>query len=255
MHVINYSIYFILFLVSVITTSVSSFRIRDTYINQSSLDKNQENELLYLPNKDAIKYVTFGYNNFLADILWFTTINYFGKHYVKDKDYRWLYYICDLITSIDSKAKHVYQFGSTMLAWEQKSPEHAVDLLTKAISVFPEDWNFYYLRGFLTMYFLQDKKSAAEDFLTASKLPGVHPIVITLASRQLENDKDSQTAIAFLQQMLRDNTDPTMRSALENRLQVLRHKFIIERKSEWEEKFTINEPMIPSFLSIDGYQE
>lgn len=193
---------------------------------QIAIDPDQE--ALFLPHADVVTALSFGYRNALANLLWFNTINYFGRHHANDKNYRWLKHMCQLVTTLDPQAKHVYEFGSTMLAWEADAPRDGHELLGAAIQVFPEDWRLYYLRGFTSMYFLKDEEGAKADFLAASRLPGAHPVVIRLAAKKVGSLDDPQTAIDFIHSMLKIQTDPAARHTLEARL----HELLFQRDQQ-----------------------
>lgn len=181
-------------------------------------DSTQMKEVLYLPSGIGLELMSFGYGNVLADLLWFNTINYFGKHYQDDQNYRWLHHMCDLVTTLDPRAFHVYEFGSTMLGWEMGAPDDAIKLLDKALLIFPDSWRIYYLRGFIYMFFKKDAARAQADFVKASKLPGVHYIVARLAAKSFTSQDDPETAISFLSEMIETTIEPSARQALEHRL-------------------------------------
>lgn len=194
-------------------------------LNQESRNSLDTEEQLYLPNGKGLRLISLGYHNFLADILWFNTINYFGKHYASDHDYRWLTHMCDLVTNLDPRAMHVYEFGALMLAWEANDPIQANLILTKAINtpelgIHPKLWKMYYLRGFNYTFFFNDSEKAAADFAAGSKLPNADVIMKRLASKKLLTlGKDPDRAVAFLREALDTTTDPMARKALERRLQ------------------------------------
>ena len=130
-----------------------------------------EQEPLYLPAIEKVKLVTLGFDNLASDLLWFNTINYFGKQIQAHKDFRWLSHMCSLVTDLDPKAVHVFEFCSTMLSWVAKQPKESEQLLSKAIDKKPEYWRYLSLRGFTRWYSLEDKTSALADLSQASKLP------------------------------------------------------------------------------------
>lgn len=187
-------------------------------------DASQEDEVLYLPNIKAIKFASFGYKNFLADIIWFKTINYFGKHYRADRNYRWLFTLCDLITTLNPDAEHVYEFGAMMLAWEQNVPDKAIELLDKALSTKRESWTLFYYRGIFKLYFKKDNEGALNDFIEASKLPGVHTTVIGLASKKLAELNDENEGVKFLESILNTTTDESLKSVLLDKIKKLEKK-------------------------------
>lgn len=180
-----------------------------------------EEEAMYLPNAKAVQALSFGYKNILADILWFKTISYFGLHFKTDKNYTWLYHMCDLVTELDPKAEHVYRFGATMLAWEAGGIRESNLLLSKAVSTFPTNWFFPYLRGFNHLYFLKEPEAAKIDFIEAAKRPGVHPIIASLAAKKTAELDDPKIAIMTIKALLQSSSDPSVREALEKRLNEL----------------------------------
>lgn len=192
-------------------------------IHKERESRDAENEVLYLPSGKGLHVLSFGYKNFLSDVLWFKTISYFGKHFKGDKDYTWLAHMCELVTDLNPRAEHVFDFCGTMLAWEAEKPEKSIEILTKAIHADPKRWRPYYLRGFTAMYFLNDDTLAQQDFLTASKIPDAPLFLARLAAKKISLS-DPRSALAFLGETIKRAKDPLERSAL-----IARYKEI-ERK-------------------------
>lgn len=208
-----------------LTATVGSYeRLSDAHDKLKAV----ETEALLLPNGTALDFMSFGYRNVLSHVLWFNTINYFGKHYKLDRNYTWLYHMCDLVTTLNPQATHVYEFGSMMLAWEASLPEKSIALLDKAIRNDNRRWLYYYYRGFIKMFFLNDNRAAQDDFVLASKLPGAHPVVMRLAARSLATTDTPETAKSFLEDLLRTTEDGVAHAALEARLQELQYEIDLE---------------------------
>ena len=184
---------------------------------------------LYLPEVKYVKLVTLGYNNLASDILWFNTLNYFGKELTASRDYRWLGQMCELVTELDPKALHVYEFCSTLLSWVAKDPALSTKLLNSAIAAKPEAWRMYYLRGFNRWYFDEDFEAAREDFILASKLPQAPEFLASLASRLLIKTKSSDSAVKFLKEM----EDRTNNEAVRKAIQEKRKEALISQHLEF----------------------
>jgi hypothetical protein len=187
---------------------------------------------LYLPEARYIKLVTLGFDTFASRILWFSTVNYFGKRYIAGQDYRWLYSMCKLVTRLDENATHVFEFCGTLLSWMAKEPVRSNEILTHAIEAHPRSWRFRYLRGFNYWYFLSRPDLAKEDFKIASKLPNAPKTLASLAGRLMVSEGDPQTAINFLEDLIQNTEDPNARKALgEKRKQAIisRDKRILEK--------------------------
>lgn len=175
-------------------------------------------EVLYLPNGEGLEVISFGYQNVLADILWFNTVNYFGKHFRQDKNYQWFSHMCDLVTTLNPEAHHVFHFCGTMLSWEANLPNQAIEILTKAIQMHPNKWEYHYLRGFSYMFFLKDNIKAKEDLVRAAQLPDADPLIKRLAAKQIALLDDPDTAIDFLTNLLKQAESESEIKVLQERL-------------------------------------
>ncbi len=193
-----------------------------------SVEQEHQLDVIFLPNGKALEALSLGYKNALADLLWFKTISYFGKHYRSDQDYRWFGHMCDLVSTLDPKREHVYEFCSTLLAWEAQAPQKAITLLNRATAEFPEHWRFFYLRAFTYMYFLQDDHKAKEDLVHASKLPNVQPIVRRLAAKKIATLQDPKSAVEFLSELITQSKDPYQAKALKKRLKEARYELDLQ---------------------------
>lgn len=184
-----------------------------------SRDKaSEEPPPLYLPEARYVKLVTFGFDNFAADVLWFNTINYFGKQYLENKDYRWFAHMCELVTTLDPQAIQQYEFCGTLLSWVVKDPKASNKLLSRAIQHHPAHWRFYYQRGFNYWYFLNNQEKAKQEFLRASQIPNAPDFLVSLASRLMVETESPGVAIAFLKDMLEHAKDKLVREALQDKL-------------------------------------
>lgn len=188
----------------------------------SPANKEQIREVLYLPNGKGLQFVSFGFQNALSQILWFNTINYFGKHYAHDRNYHWLGHMCNLVTDLNPQALHTYRFCSLMLAWEANFPENAIELLNKAIKYHPNNWELLYLRGATRLIFLNDNTNAKSDLIQAARLPNAHPLVVRLAAKKISTIDHPSTALQFLEEIIAETKDPKTLKALKRRANEIR---------------------------------
>lgn len=189
-------------------------RLRDSLLQQSKIERDP----LYLPKSRYVRLVSLGYNTIVADVLWFDTLNYFGKQYSSGRDYRWLSSMCELVTTLNPEPLHTYEFCGTLLAWIAKKPIFSNQILDKAIAHHPDYWRFRYLRGFNYYYFLGNKERAVEDFVAGSKLDGAPLILSSLASRLMVEEDSPDVAVMFLASMYKRASDRNVRAALEDKL-------------------------------------
>lgn len=221
---------------------------------------------LYLPKREAVKLITLGYEQFFSNILWFTTLNYFGSKIELNQKLPWFSHMCELVTDLDSKATHVFEFCSTLMSWITREPRRSTELLNKAIENDPEYWRYYYLRGFNYWYFLEELDNAANDFKTAATLENAPLFLSSLASRLLVS-KDEDSAIKFLMISIQNTKEEHAKKALQDKLQLAYvsrdirylnkeiHKF---NEKHFRNPFSISELVSEGFIRIvpnDPYGE
>lgn len=175
-------------------------------------------ELVYMPDARLLRPLLLGFDNVFADVLWFRTINYFGKHYVTDRSYPWLARMCDLVTDLDPRAEHVYRFAGVILPWEANEVDEGIRLLEKGIRAVPDSWMLHYHLGILRYFFKDEYGAAAEHLRRAAELPGAVPNVAHMAAVLHAQQHGPQTTLAFLREMHRQTESPQLREVIERSL-------------------------------------
>jgi len=207
---------------------LSIFSTRDIIVSdatQPNKGDQQIEEVLYLPSGKGLNFLSFGYKNSLSNLLWFNTVNYFGKHYRGDRSYEWLGHMCGLVTDLNPQAHHVYEFCSLMLAWEAGAHEEGIALLGKGIERNPDYWRNYYLRGMLKMLFSDQSESIILDFSTAARLPDAPYFLASIAGKKMAELQNTETASEFLINIIENSDSDIVREALIKRLEEIHDKF------------------------------
>ena len=201
---------------------------------------------LYLPRIEAVNLFTLGYQKPVADIFWFLTLNYFGEQYQKKASMPWFSNMCDIVSSLDPKARHVYEFCGTLLSWIAKDPESSNKILNKGIHADPTYWKLPYLRGFNEWYFLEDYNKAKKSFKLASSLPDAPLIITSLAAKISSSHGTPQESIDFLTSSLKNTNDAIAKKALEEKLKEAYVTRDIELLKNIISKYTKEKGIAPS---------
>jgi hypothetical protein len=173
---------------------------------------------VYLPQAQYLRPMSLGWQNVLADVLWFDTISYFGEHFRSDRTYPWLERMCDLITDLDPRAEHVYRFAGFILPWEADHTDAGIRLLEKGIRQFPHSWELHYYAGFDYYFFEDDYPRAIDHLRAAMQSPGVHQSVATLLAVLTAQGYGPDTAVAFLSDLERTVDSADMREIVRQNL-------------------------------------
>lgn len=181
--------------------------------------------LLYLPTGNFIKSAVLGFDEIAADILYIKALGYFGGHYLSDKEYKWLYHILDVTTTLSPRFKDPYEFGAVILALEIGEVENSNKLLEKAFGYNPQYWRFPFYLAFNHFFYRSDYAAAASYMALASKLPGSPAYIPSLSSRLYAQAKKPEYAISFLTEIYNESDDKIIKEKLGIRIREL----VIER--------------------------
>lgn len=190
-----------------------------TRLDRAATAAARSDEPVYLPRAEYLRPMSLGWQNALADVLWFRTISYFGEHYRNDRTYPWLAAMCDLVTDLDPRAEHVYRFCGTVLPWEADQADAGIRMLDKGMRQLPDSWTLPYYLGFLEYFFKDDREQALAHLRRAAALPGAHPEVAHLAALLATEQYGPQTTLAFLSELERNADSADLRSMIRDSMQ------------------------------------
>lgn len=179
-------------------------------------------QLHFLPSSSHLKTMSLGFTDFSADYLWIKAIGYFGGHALTDREFPWLYYILDQVTSLDPDFRYPYLFGGIVLAVEQEASAESMALLSKGMVRYPGDWRFPFYIGFSQFYHRQDPELAARYMRYAATLPGRPAYVPRLAASLLAETGRLETALRFLETLAEGTRDETERATIAEKIAQLR---------------------------------
>lgn len=198
-------------------------------------------EAVYISSPVALRRLTIGFNTLAADLYWIRAIQYYGgtkrrlaglpavveppPMLADDNDYRHLYELLDLTTSLDPRFDIAYRFGAVFLAEAYPSgpgrADLAVKLLQKGIRERADKWQYMQDVGFVYYWYLGDYATAADWFGRASEVPGAPAWMKALAATTEAQGGDRRTSRAMWLSIL--NSDVTwLRAQAEHRLLQLR---------------------------------
>jgi hypothetical protein len=193
---------------------VAMVAVTGTRLDEAAKAAIPSEEPVYLPRAEYLRPMSLGWQNVLADVIWFRTISYFGEHYRGDRIYPWLAQMCELVTDLDPRAEHVYRFAGAILPWEADQVDAGMALLEKGVQQFPQSWTLQYYLGFEYYFFKNDYPRALEHLRRALQLPGVHPSVGRLAAVLAAEQYGPNTTLAFLAELERDVDSADLREVV-----------------------------------------
>lgn len=197
-------------------------------------------ETLYLTSGPALRRMTIGYQALAADLYWIRAIQYYGglkrrlerrsvaidpNAPVVPDEYRLLYPLLDLTTTLDPKFNIAYRFGAIFLAEPYPGgagrPDLAIALLEKGLQERPDKWEYMQDIGYVHYWWRQDYQEAARWFDRAGNVPGAPWFLRSLAATTL-NEGGNRESSRTMWRAIRDSAEiEWLRKDAERRLQQL----------------------------------
>lgn len=173
-----------------------------------------------------------GFRNFLADVVWLEAVQISGERRLTRAACDRLYHLVDSVIDFDPRFKVPYLLGGISLSDSQEHAGQAISLMDRGRRVFPDDWEFPFYTGYVRYFSLADPAGGGREFEAAARLPGSPPYLPLLAARMLAEGGRPETALLLLEEMIKDETNPGRRWAIERRIRevtVERDLLLLER--------------------------
>jgi hypothetical protein len=132
----------------------------------------ESNAELCLPSPGALKLISLGFDQLVADCLWLQFIQYIGgkENSLKVRpDVAAL--MLDDITALDPHFSQAYFFIATVVGGDLHEPAVADKLIQRGIAANPDNWYIPFMAGVNKYLFSHDEVGAAKYYKVASKFP------------------------------------------------------------------------------------
>lgn len=197
---------------------------------------------LYLRSGPALRGLTGAFSTLAADVYWIRAIQYYGgtKRRLAARrepepppllaaipdDYRELYPMLDVTTTLDPRFNIAYRFGAVFLAEAYPNgpgrPDLAIKLLEKGLRDRPDKWEYMQDAGFVYYWYLHDYKGASDWFNRAAATPGAPWWLKSLAATTLAKGGDRQSSRLMWEAIRQSAEVDWLRKDAERRLAQLR---------------------------------
>jgi hypothetical protein len=186
-----------------------------------------QEEVLYLWSGEKLRRLAPGFEDFLADVYWLRTVQYFGgqRLFSREKRFDLLQPLIDITVALDPRLDIAYRYGAIFLSepWPVGAgrPQAGVALLHRGAEANPSAWRLRQQEGYFTFFFLKDPKKAADILFAATEIPGSPFWLKTLAGDILLQDKDPKLARQVWQHLLEQSEEGILRDNARLRLALL----------------------------------
>lgn len=222
-------------------------------IDQSLADYRTEQQLLYLSSGDWIKRLSLGYDGLLACIYWTRAVQHYGREHIIQGQYKLLYPLLDITTTLDPELLLAYRFGSIFLSLEHPEgagrPDLAVNLLEKGIRANPDYWRFWQDLGLVYYKGMKDYQKAAEAFAEGAEHPEAASWMEVMAAKVAAEGGTREHARFLWTELYNSTDDPIIRSSALHHLYGLQADGEIEFLQQLVERYRENTGKVPASFS------
>jgi len=125
-----------------------------------------------LPSASAVRVLSLGYDQLLADWYWLAFVQYIGDGDARAKDhYAAADKYLDLIVGLDPGFIKAYWFASFIVGSEQQQPERAAKFIDRGIQANPNNWFLPFIAGINQYLYAKNDVAAAKYYKMAAKFP------------------------------------------------------------------------------------
>jgi hypothetical protein len=201
---------------------------------------DDNDDTVLIASGSAIRRLAGAYATLAADAYWIRAIQYYGgaKRRLSEQiapdpppsiaidEYRQLYPMLDITTSLDPRFNIAYRFGAVFLAEAFPAgagrPDLAVKLLEKGLRARPDKWEYMEDIGFVHYWYRHDFHAAGESFARAGDVPGAPWWLKSLAATTLAEGGDRRSSRTMWEAIRQSTDNDWLRNNAERRLTQLR---------------------------------
>jgi hypothetical protein len=203
-----------------------------------------DDDVVYVTSGSTVRRLAGAYDALAADAYWVRTLQYYGGTKrrlealppapepppllaaVARTEYRQLFPLLDITTSLDPRFNIAYRFGAVFLAEPYPGgagrPDLAIRLLEKGLRERPDKWEYMQDIGFVHYWYRRDYSEAAAWFDRAGNTPGAPWWLKSLAATTVAQGGDRRSS-RLMWQAIRDSAEiDWLRKDAERRLAQLR---------------------------------
>jgi hypothetical protein len=215
---------------------------------------------LYLQSGTVVRRLTGSLSALAADLYWIRAIQHYGgtKRRLAEAvpvaeppamlvvgtsdEYRLLYPLLDITTTLDPRFKIAYRFGAVFLAEPYPNgpgrPDLAQALLEKGLRAQPDKWEYMQDIGFVHYWYDHDYRAAARWFEKAAAAPGAPWWLRSLAATTLAQGGDRRSSRLMWESIRQSAEIDWLRRDAERRLVQLQVLDVIDLVQQRVDEYT-----------------
>lgn len=205
-------------------------------INKITREKIPGSSIIYIPSGKYLKFVTFGYSSFIADLIYIWAIQYYSNYSIPDR-YDNLDHIFSIIAELDNRYLDPYEIGAMIAVYEAKDLSLAFKILDRGLEKNPDQWIFPLQAGHYAQMMTKDYELARKYYKKTMEMDGAPVITRRLYANAAFKIMDYKTAWENWLEIYQTTEDERIKKIASNQLYQVKASIDVKTIKEVIEKF------------------
>lgn len=205
-------------------------------INKITREKIPGSSIIYIPSGKYLKFATFGYSSFIADLIYIWAIQYYSNYSIPDR-YDNLDHIFSIIAELDHRYLDPYEIGAMIAVYEAKDLSLAFKILDRGLEKNPDQWIFPLQAGHYAQMTTKDYELARKYYKKTMEMDGAPVITRRLYANAAFKIMDYKTAWENWLEIYQTTEDKRIKKIASNQLYQVKAAIDVKTIKEAIEKF------------------
>ena len=205
-------------------------------INKIAREKIPGSSIIYIPSGKYLKFATFGYSSFIADLIYIWAIQYYSNYSIPDR-YDNLDHIFSIIAELDHRYLDPYEIGAMIAVYEAKDLSLAFKILDRGLEKNPDQWIFPLQAGHYAQMMTKDYELARKYYKKTMEMDGAPVITRRLYANAAFKIMDYKTAWQNWLEIYQTTEDKRIKKIASNQLYQVKAALDVKTIKEAIEKF------------------
>jgi hypothetical protein len=179
-------------------------------------------ESLYLPTGGFLTEASLGYKQLVADLVWFSAVQYYGEYRKGDHSLTYFEGLIDIVTALDPHFTFAYVFGAWVMSEDLGDFERGAAILRRGMAKNPTSWELPFEIGFLNFANRVDYGIAGRYLDLASRMPNAPERARRFAAFVYQRAGEEDSAIRLWQAYKEYTDDPYLKEMADRYLEKLK---------------------------------
>ncbi len=192
--------------------------------------------IIYIPSGKYLRFATFGFPSFTADMIYIWAIQYYSNYSIEDR-FDYLDHIFSIISELDPHYLDPYEIGSLIAAHEARDVKTACKILDRGLEKNPKEWIFPFEAGHIAQMVEKDFALAQKYYKRTMEIEGAPALVRRLYANAAFKIMDYKTSLENWLEIYQEAEDERIKKIASNQIYQIKTTIDIKTIKEAIEKF------------------